>query len=141
MSNERDINLVDKIIVHCSDSDVPEHDNITTITVWHKARGFDTIGYHFYISKAGEVYQGRPIHIKGAHCRGHNLNSIGICLGGKKDFTIAQFNALLLLSSNLMRMYPNITELVPHYAYSPEKSCPNFNMFKINILEILNKFK
>ena len=52
---------------------------------WHLANGWVGIGYHFFVSKDGKVYQGRPINTIGAHCSGHNSHSIGICAEG--DFT------------------------------------------------------
>ncbi|MDP4133553.1 MAG: peptidoglycan recognition family protein [Bacillota bacterium] len=40
------------------------------------------IGYHYYVRKDGSVYTGRPKEKVGAHCSGHNYNSVGICFEG-----------------------------------------------------------
>lgn len=40
------------------------------------------IGYHFYIEKSGEIHKGRPLNRNGAHVRGHNSGTIGICCEG-----------------------------------------------------------
>ena len=98
--------LINLIVLHCSDSDHPHHDNVETIRKWHTERGFtgpdgvegteDDIGYHFVITKDGTVHAGRPVEAVGAHVHGHNANSIGICLTGKtrSQFTPAQFRSL-----------------------------------------------
>ena len=120
------------IILHCSNSDVPSHDNVVTITAWHRARGFKNIGYHYYITKEGSVFKGRPDTEAGAHCKGYNENSIGICLGGKDYFTEAQFTACANLCKKLMDEH-NITimDILPHRAFNPEKTCPNFDISEV----------
>ena len=55
---------------------------------WHRARGFETVGYHFVVEKVGDVYlsiAGRPLFRAGAHAYGHNTSHIGVCLAG--DFS------------------------------------------------------
>lgn len=56
---------------------------------WHVAeRGWGDVGYHFVIDKDGTVFQGRALGQQGAHCKGHNAASIGICyIGGLEDDT------------------------------------------------------
>lgn len=74
---------IDKIILHCSDSPEGRNDKAEDIRKWHKKRGFSDIGYHYVIDLDGTVEKGRPIEQAGAHCTGHNRNSIGICyIGG-----------------------------------------------------------
>lgn len=74
---------IDEIIIHCSDSPEGRNDKAEDIRKWHKQRGFSDIGYHYVIDLDGTVEQGRPIEQAGAHCTGHNRNSIGICyIGG-----------------------------------------------------------
>ena len=45
-------------------------------------RGFTDMGYHFYITRDGEIHRGRPLEKVGAHCKNHNRHSIGICYEG-----------------------------------------------------------
>lgn len=72
----RTINL---IVIHCSatraDRDFTEDD----LEVCHRRRGFNGTGYHFYIRKNGDIKTTREIERIGAHAKGHNQNSIGIC--------------------------------------------------------------
>jgi hypothetical protein len=129
----REIRFINKLILHCSDSDNPDHDNIETIRRWHvEERGFVDVGYHFFIRKDGTVEEGRPIQLMGAHCANHNLRSIGICLGGKHQFTDIQFNAAKKLCEALIyRFKIKKSEIYPHSHFNRNKSCPNFNLDKI----------
>ena len=74
---------IDLIIVHCAAT--PEGKDFTTedIDRWHRQQGFSPIGYHFVVYRDGSVHTGRPIEQVGAHCRGRNSTSIGVCyIGG-----------------------------------------------------------
>lgn len=125
----RKINL---IIVHCSDSDNPKHDNIETIEEWHKLRGFAKVGYHYFINKGGTIQVGRDEGEIGAHCKGHNKSSIGICLSGKdKDkFTPEQFHALRILCEDICKRHKlKKIDIVGHCDLDKNgKTCPNFNI-------------
>ncbi len=123
---------INKIIIHCSASDNPNHDNVDTITQWHWERGFSDIGYHFYIDKKGQEFKGRSLSQVGAHCEGHNFDSIGICLGGLKDFKPEQFVSLRDLVKRLMFNYGiKIIDVYPHNFYNKNKTCPNFDLEKL----------
>lgn len=122
----REINLV---ILHASNSDFPAHDNIATIDKWHKERGWEGVGYQYYINKMGHLALGRPIKEPGAHCRGKNSYSIGICLGGKEYFTEMQFSCLKKLCLNLMAIFDlDIESIKPHNYFNKNKLCPIFNV-------------
>ena len=63
---------------------------IEDIHAWHLANGWAGCGYHFFVSKSGNIYRGRPIEIKGAHCKedDKNFTSVGVCVEGcYQDFT------------------------------------------------------
>lgn len=45
-------------------------------------RGWIDIGYHFLIGPDGQVFEGRPPHVVGAHVRRRNTLKLGICLIG-----------------------------------------------------------
>ncbi|MCT4606870.1 MAG: N-acetylmuramoyl-L-alanine amidase [Marinisporobacter sp.] len=47
---------------------------------WHLENGWSGFGYHFLITKDGQVHRGRPGNTIGAHCKGYNKSSLGICL-------------------------------------------------------------
>lgn len=121
---------INKIIVHCSASDKPEHDHIDIIKHWHIARGWRNVGYHFFIRKNGEIQEGRPIEQIGAHTYGYNSDSIGICLSGLTNFRPAQFQALRDLVENLNATLGTLIIPTPHNKYTTNKTCPNFDLIK-----------
>ncbi len=74
---------IDKIIVHCSATQEGKHISAATIDKWHKKRGWRGIGYHYVVGLNGNIEYGRNIYESGAHVKGHNKGSIGICyIGG-----------------------------------------------------------
>ena len=82
MKNQRKIDL---IVVHCSATRVNQDFPVEALEACHKARGFKSIGYHYYITKDGMVYPCRPENEMGAHARRYNAHSIGICYEGGLD--------------------------------------------------------
>ena len=77
---------INKIIIHCSAT--PKHKDFSAETIrdWHvKGNGWDDIGYHYVVRLDGSLEYGRPVQVPGAHCRGENKSSIGICYIGGMD--------------------------------------------------------
>lgn len=126
---------ITEIILHCSATIEGKDYSNATITRWHIARGFRTIGYHFVIGLDGEVRKGRNILTVGAHCKGRNKNTIGICIIGgldkdrkpKDTRTLFQKHAIKNLIIKLKKKYPNIKKISGHYEYS-NKACPCYNV-------------
>lgn len=124
---------LNKIIVHCSAT--PEGRDVSTeeIRQWHLDRGWSDIGYHFVIELDGTICDGRPIEIAGAHARGHNKDSIGICyVGGvdkdmrpKDTRTPEQVASLLDLIVDLRSTYGKLP-VHGHREFS-DKACPSFD--------------
>ena len=82
---------INEIIIHCSDTMEGNNYKAADIRTWHMmpkkegGRGFSDIGYHYVIRLDGTIEVGRPLSKPGAHCLGHNKNSIGICyVGGRR---------------------------------------------------------
>ena len=128
----RDIN---KIILHCSATREGQDISTETIRGWHvNERGWSDIGYHFVVLLDGTVDKARPVERQGAHVRGHNKGSIGICyIGGcdsdmnpKDTRTDLQKESLTELISYLMDSYEDAT-LHGHNEFS-SKACPSFNV-------------
>jgi N-acetylmuramoyl-L-alanine amidase len=115
---------INEIILHCSDSEIGDVDMIRE---WHKDRGWSDIGYHYVILPDGTVEQGRDICKIGAHCKGHNASSIGICMIGVSHFKEEQFLSLINLIQDLIKTY-DIKSIVGHNFYDKKKTCPNFNV-------------
>jgi N-acetyl-anhydromuramyl-L-alanine amidase AmpD len=135
---------IEKLIVHCSASDNPEQDSPKAIWHLHTApktekikwgeynttgNGWSDIGYHIIITTDGDVHNGRPIGKVGAHCKGQNEDSVGICLTGINKFTSAQFESLIDLLKDLTEKYGLFnSQVFGHYEFDIKKTCPNLNM-------------
>lgn len=74
----------------------------------HKAKGWGGLGYHFCITKKGNIILGRPLHLKGAHVGGHNSNNVGIVMhgttGDKPTFAQRRAYRWLLANAHTNRM-------------------------------------
>ena len=115
---------VHRVFIHCSASDRPEHDSIETIRQWHLARGFSDVGYHYFIRKDGTLEAGRSLEKTPAAQKGHNRNTIAICLHGLKmeKFTGTQKAMLRKLCEAIDAAYDNIS-FHGHCEVS-SKACP-----------------
>lgn len=125
---------ITKIIVHCSATPEGKDFSVADIRRWHLQRGFSDIGYHFVIYRDGSVNIGRPLQKSGAHCSGHNKNSIGVCyIGGvatdgktpKDTRTPAQKDSLVRLITELRQQFPKAS--VHGHREFANKACPCFN--------------
>lgn len=130
---------INKIIIHCSDS---RFGNANILDQWHRERGWDCIGYHIVITNGvlrphckykpeddGLIQTGRDVEKPGAHCKGHNKDSIGICLIGKHHFTAKQlYGALPNMLFYYMRMYGiDEKQVFGHRDFNKKKTCPNID--------------
>lgn len=131
------------VVIHCSDSTRGDRDEIEE---WHLARGFAGIGYHYVILNGrvrrkgrtvtmpeldGCIEAGRPEHVAGAHCKGMNAKSIGICLVGRGEYTAKQMATLRDLVRLSMDDYRIPAERVlGHREADPasKKLCPLMDM-------------
>jgi N-acetylmuramoyl-L-alanine amidase len=131
---------INKIIVHCSATQEGRDLNAAEINRWHLKRGFNGIGYHYVILLDGTIEYGRSIYKQGAHVKGENKGSIGICyIGGvesergpngkwiaKDTRTPEQKESLLLLLKTLKKMHHEAT-IHGHNEFAA-KACPCFNV-------------
>lgn len=109
---------INEIIVHCSATPEGKDYTVKQIAEWHRQRGFRMIAYNYVIYRDGTCHVGRPLSMAGAHCKGHNAHSIGICyVGGlasdgqtpKDTRTAEQRRALALLLRVLHAQFPKAT--------------------------------
>ena len=125
---------ITEIIVHSTATPKSMNATAKDIDKWHKQRGFDCIGYHFVILRNGEIQQGRPVEIVGAHCKYHNHNTIGIAyVGGLNEHkqsadtrTEMQKVSLIALIKQLIKTYPTIKKITGHKQYI-NTACPSFD--------------
>ncbi len=118
---------IDRVFLHCSASDRDEHDNVATMRQWHLARGWDDVGYHYFIRKDGTVEAGRPTGLTPAAQRGHNAGTIAICLHGlaEERFTQQQFGSVIDLCTEISQAYKGMVTFHGHCEVSA-KACPVF---------------
>jgi N-acetylmuramoyl-L-alanine amidase len=126
---------INKIILHCSATPEGKDYTVEQIREWHvKGNGWKDIGYHFVIYRDGSIHTGRPVEQVGAHCKGHNANSIGVCyIGGitednvpKDTRTDAQKKAMREFVKTLQSQYPGAT--VHCHNEFANKACPSFKL-------------
>lgn len=135
------------LVVHTAAYSGPNCDK-EMIDRWHRQKGWNGIGYHFVIINDkhddlpdGTLQEGRPVDRMGAHVKGINSRSLGICCvghGDKEPFTDAQRKTLFALLSELMdRFAVPIEKVIGHRevnrlvdagvvgpAYRTTKTCP-----------------
>ena len=131
--NYREVSL---LVIHCSATRYDRDFPVEALRSSHKARGFADIGYHFYITRDGELHRCRPVNQIGAHAAGWNDKSIGICYEGGLDEqgrpadtrTYAQRCTLMDLLRQLRSDYPK-ARILGHCQLSPyiRKACPCFD--------------
>jgi len=126
------------IIIHCSATKPSMDIGVDEITDWHvKGNGWSDIGYHYVIRRDGSLEIGRDIEKDGAHCKGHNKNTIGICLvGGVNDkgtpqdnFTPNQWYTLEHILENLVfKDYVEGSCYIKGHNEFSSKACPSFDV-------------
>lgn len=151
------MNSIKNIVVHISDS---PFGCAREIRKWHMdpkrpAGPFADIGYHavilngqigpgekdFVYCAVGSIEFGRPLNGDsllvgneiGAHARGYNDRSIGICGIGKDGWHPKQVASLITLCRNLMRIYGIYLEGVLGHCETEMgkkqgKTCPDLDM-------------
>ena len=130
------------IVVHYTAT--PESIDIGAAEIdrWHRERGFREIGYHYVIRLDGRIETGRDLSEpgrfeQGAHSRGENDASIGICyVGGvtREDpntgfdtRTPAQRRAMVQLVSELLHRFPDARVLGHRQMPGAATQCPGFD--------------
>lgn len=141
----RKINL---IVIHCSATRADRSLTPDDLELAHRRRGFNGTGYHYYVRKDGTVHLTRPTERIGAHARGFNTCSIGVCYEGGLDCrgrpadtrTPEQRAMLRLLVHQLQEEFPGC-RVCGHRDLSPDlnrngeiepeewiKTCPCFEV-------------
>ena len=104
--------------------------NELRIQGYHVEKPWSDVGYHFGIELAGNYYEtfiGRMLDVQGAHARGQNGDSIGVCFVGNFDTwapPLKQWQkGLELIRFLLGHLGLNLSDVYPHRAFA-NKSCP-----------------
>lgn len=125
------------IVIHCSATPPDMNIGADEIHRWHvKDRGWSDIGYHHVIRRNGVLEKGRSLTRSGAHAKGHNKDSVGICLVGGVDenqnpsanFSPGQMITLRTLVDTLGDIYPGIAISGHRDLPGVSKACPSFHV-------------
>ena len=120
---------INYIVVHCSATREGHVLTPQALEADHLRRGYHGTGYHYYLRRDGTVHLTRPLERPGAHVKGYNKYSIGICYEGGLDAdgrpqdtrTPEQRSALRLLVSRLLMQFRN-ARLCGHRDLSPDRN-------------------
>jgi N-acetylmuramoyl-L-alanine amidase len=132
-AGNRHINL---IVVHCSATPPSMDIGVRVIDKWHRENGWEGCGYHFVVRRNGLVESGRDLMKIGAHAKGNNHNSIGLCLIGGVDnyhqpennYTKAQMDTLKFMLEKLSEQFAGIAIVGHHDLQGAHKDCPCFDV-------------
>ena len=133
--NKKTMRAINEIIVHCTGTIPSESTTVEAVRKYHmEHNGWKDIGYHYLVYLDGSIHAGRPIDLKGAHCKNHNEGTVGICyVGGLvaknkagDTRTSMQKTALRNLIHALKICFPTIKKVSGHRDYD-NKACPCFD--------------
>ena len=125
---------IDLIVIHCSATRCNRSWPVTALIRCHADR-FGFTGYHYYITRDGQTYQTRHEQLVGAHAKGYNAHSLGVCYEGGLDAngkpadtrTPKQKRALLKLLRRLKKEHPDARILGHRDLPDVHKACPCFD--------------
>ena len=126
---------IKEIVLHTTYTPEGREHDVEDIRAWHKAKGWSDIGYHYLIKIDGTIEAGRPLDKIGAHAKGHNQGSIGICYVGGMSAdhrspldtrTSNQKQAMQQLVSAMNVVFGGV-KVLGHNEIS-SKSCPCFDV-------------
>jgi N-acetylmuramoyl-L-alanine amidase len=132
---------IDQLVLHCAATINTRPYNAFDIDEWHLDRGWSGIGYHYVVLLDGTIQKGRWVDYSGAHVKGHNSHTIGICYIGGLDqhrrpaydaWSPEQKESTIRLITKLADGYgldPYAGDLLGHNEFPRVyKDCPCINM-------------
>jgi N-acetylmuramoyl-L-alanine amidase len=86
------VRIIDSIVLHTAGAYNPKtgkvvHQSMEDVRRYHiESNGWTDIGYHAFVDKDGHLTYGRSVDQAGAHARGFNAHSLGLCVSGHGDY-------------------------------------------------------
>ena len=127
---------IDLIVIHCSATRCNQSFTVKQLEDCHNERFHNQgIGYHYYITRDGQIHPTRSEEVPGIHASGYNAHSIGICYEGGYDAkgkvadtrTTEQRAALIALLRSLKEDYPEADIRGHRELKGVHKDCPCFD--------------
>jgi hypothetical protein len=129
-----------RVFLHCSATpDYPEESSrfdlfgAADIDAWHRKRGWSEIGYHYVVRRPGTIEEGdRHWSEYGAHVKGENKDTLGVCYIGTRWPTQKQINSLIAVFTMIWRKFGiHSDNWFGHYEFDKRKTCPGISMHLI----------
>lgn len=128
---------INRIIIHCSATKADHDIDVSDVRQWHLDRGWSDIGYHYFVDIRGNGFKGRPLERIGAHTKGHNADSVGICYAGgvgsdgkpKDTLTDSQRRKIEQYIKAIRAVFGDQVSVHGHREYA-NKACPSFDVKK-----------
>lgn len=139
---------IDYIVIHCAATpDGSRRYDARDIDAWHAERGFRRdewnlrrsespwypyVGYHRVIEIDGAIEICRTDPEEGAHAKGYNHNSLGVCLLGTRRYTLPQWHALRAVVLQWIDRYAPVQVVghreIDYRTGAARKDCPGFDV-------------
>ncbi|GEM_PF-7002828 len=117
-----------RIVLHHSGASADQ--TVEQIHNYHiNHNGWLGIGYNALVDKNGNVFWSRGIEYVGAHCKGYNETSVGICAIGNMEtgqMPEKQKTSIIKLVQDIKTFYPSITTVCGHKELAAT-DCPGKN--------------
>ena len=136
--------MITMIVLHCSATRCNRSYSVQQLYHDHvEVNRWSYIGYHEYILRSGKVEPTRALHLPGAHAKGFNAHSIGVCYEGGLDEdgnpadtrTPEQKVAMARLIVQLHQQFPTINRVLGHRDLPDvHKACPCFDATELQCL-------
>lgn len=97
-------------------------------------RGWNDIGYHLFIDRAGRIWEGRPLDAIGAHTHDHNTGNIGIAFMGNYEYmkpNLLQKRAYKRAVQIIRDHGYNIHTVNDHVGLTKDTACPGKNLIAL----------
>lgn len=141
--------MITMIVLHCSATRCNRTYSVQQLYHDHvEVNRWSYIGYHEYILRSGKVEPTRALHLPGAHAKGFNAHSIGVCYEGGLDEdgnpadtrTPEQKVAMARLIVQLHQQFPTINRVLGHRDLpGVHKACPCFDATELQgLLKVRN---
>lgn len=128
---------IDLIVVHCSATRCNQRFTVTALIRSHADR-FGFTGYHYYVTRNGQVFQTRHEQLEGMHAKGYDQHSLGVCYEGgltKEGLpadtrTRTQRRAIRSLLCRLKTAHPDAVIVGHRDLTDVAKDCPCFDAWE-----------